>query len=93
MNVTLSPAPRSPELVLCCLAEVVLEHEVDPQHLPLLLHVAVTAGDHEEPVVAAHAQQLVINLLYRCGGGMCHMRCVWGRGPRGRGPRGRAGVF
>ncbi|PNW70054.1 hypothetical protein CHLRE_17g703750v5 [Chlamydomonas reinhardtii] len=53
-----------PELVLCCLAEVVLEHEVDPQHLPLLLHVAVTAGDHEEPVVAAHAQQLVINLLY-----------------------------
>ncbi|GIM00769.1 hypothetical protein Vretimale_5697 [Volvox reticuliferus] len=53
-----------PELVLCCLAEVVYEHEVDPQHLPLLLHVAITCGDHEEPVLAAHCQQLIINLLY-----------------------------
>ncbi|KAG2493487.1 hypothetical protein HYH03_008303 [Edaphochlamys debaryana] len=53
-----------PELVLCCLAEVVLEQPVDPQHLHLLLHVATTAADHGEPVVAAHCQQLLTNLLY-----------------------------
>ncbi|EFJ49201.1 hypothetical protein VOLCADRAFT_117341 [Volvox carteri f. nagariensis] len=52
------------ELVLCCLAEVVYEHEVDPQHLPLLLHVALTCADHGEAVVSTHCQQLIVNLLY-----------------------------
>ncbi len=49
--------------MLCCLTEVLYEHDVDPQHLPLLLHVALTCADHEEGVVAAHCTQLVVNLV------------------------------
>lgn len=64
-----SPALRAlvtrPELALCLLTEVAYEHDEDfSGHLALLFHVALLCLDHEEPVVAQHAQQLLVNSLY-----------------------------
>jgi hypothetical protein len=39
------------------------------QHLPLLLHAGCCCADHEEDLVAGHAQQLLTNLTYS----MAHM--------------------
>jgi hypothetical protein len=44
---------------------VVYEHDEDvSSHLALLCHVCLLLADHEEHLVAAAAQQLLINCLY-----------------------------
>jgi hypothetical protein len=64
-----SPALRGlvsrPELALCLLSEVAYEHdEAFSAHLALLLHLVMVVADAEEVLVASHAQQLLVNLLY-----------------------------
>jgi hypothetical protein len=50
--------------MLLCL-QVVYEHDEDvSSHLALLCHVCLLLADHEEHLVAAAAQQLLINCLY-----------------------------
>jgi hypothetical protein len=47
---------------------VVYEHDEDvSSHLALLCHVCLLLADHEEHLVAAAAQQLLINCLYSLG--------------------------
>jgi hypothetical protein len=44
---------------------VAYEHdEAFSAHLALLLHVVMVVADAEEVLVASHAQQLLVNLLY-----------------------------
>ncbi|KXZ50882.1 hypothetical protein GPECTOR_14g131 [Gonium pectorale] len=57
------PLLTRPELVLCCLSEVVYEHCPDPQHLPLLLHAAVLGADAEEALLAGQCSSLLAHLL------------------------------
>jgi len=64
-----------PELALCLLAEVAYEHDEDFRpHMPLLLHACICCLDQEGEAdaehggsgctVSAHAQQLLMHLLY-----------------------------
>jgi hypothetical protein len=44
---------------------VAYEHDEDiSSHLPLLCHTCLLLADHEEHLVAAAAQQLLINCIY-----------------------------
>ncbi len=53
----------TPHLPAC--PQIAYELDEDfQQHLPVLLHVGVVCLDHEEATVAAHAQQLLTNLVY-----------------------------
>jgi hypothetical protein len=58
-------AVHHPELIPCLLTQVAYEHDEDfSSHLALLCHVCLLLVDHEEQLVAAAAQQLLINCLY-----------------------------
>lgn len=50
----------------CCpTLQVAYEHDEDfSSHIALLCHVSLLLVDHEEPLVAAAAQQLLVNCLY-----------------------------
>eukprot|EP00775_Hariotina_reticulata_P013221 gene13221-13351_t len=65
-----------PELALCLLTEVAYEHDEDfSSHLALLCQVSLLLVDHEEQLVAAAAQQLLINCLYSLSARQLELVC------------------